>query len=177
MVNKSRSLQGCQRSALQMIEGRSTPLKPLLILLPEVPFESCISTTKQTWAGEHPKVTMVFIWKLHIPEGATAHHQWSKKLMGILKWKIHLMNICRCLACLYYASCCIAVDLPALNATYCGHLQHTGKLNALNQYLAYTFNLGGCPEASIYLQQPQKLRKSWRWFWSYWDDSHLTPPR
>jgi hypothetical protein len=44
-----------------MLEGRSTPLKPLLILLPEVAFESCISTTKQTWAGEHPKVTMVFI--------------------------------------------------------------------------------------------------------------------
>jgi hypothetical protein len=135
-----------------MPEGRSTPLKPLLILLPEVPFESCISTTKQTWAGEHPKETMVFIWKLHIPKGATAHHQWNQKLMGILKWKIHLMNICRCL---YHASYCIAVGLPALNATYCEHLQHTGKLSALSQYHAYTFNLRGCPEVSIYFSDPE----------------------
>ncbi len=72
--------------------------------------------------------------------------------MGILKWKIHLMNICRCL---YHASYCIAVGLPALNATYCEHLQHTGKLSALSQYHAYTFNLRGCPEVSIYFSDPE----------------------
>jgi hypothetical protein len=34
--------------------------------------------------------------------------------------------------CLYllYTSCCIAIGLPTLNATYCEHLQHIGKSNA-----------------------------------------------
>jgi len=49
------------KKKLQMLKGRSTPLKPLLILLLEMPFESHFNTTKETWASEHPKVTMVFI--------------------------------------------------------------------------------------------------------------------
>ncbi len=57
-----------------MFKRRSTPLKPLLILLPKMPFESHISITKETWACEHLKVTMVFILKLHNLKSATTHH-------------------------------------------------------------------------------------------------------
>jgi hypothetical protein len=114
-----------------MLEGRSTPLKPLLILLPEVPFESHISTTKQTWACEHPKS----LWcssenytfqrvKLHIISGIRATYGRSE--MGDSPYEYLQMP---CLS-LLYTSCCIAVGLPVLNATYCEHLQHTGKLSA-----------------------------------------------
>jgi hypothetical protein len=49
------------KEELQMLKRRSTPLKQLLILQPKMPFESYINFTKETWACEHPKVTMVFI--------------------------------------------------------------------------------------------------------------------
>jgi hypothetical protein len=160
-----------------MLEGRSTPLKPLLILLPEVPFESHISTTKQTWAGEHPKVTMVFIWKLHIPEGATANHQWNKSHLwpfwnerftlwisadALLVFTLHILLYssrpasvkCHILWTLakYWK-----IECPWVKS--CLHLQPRWTSLGLNLFTVI-----------------QKLKKSWKWFWSYWNNSHLTPP-